>query len=680
MNTLPRHVEIHEEGPRAGPQTEPKTYPLAERAALVDALAAAGLAQIQVASFVSPKRVPQMADAAELFAAIRKRPGTRYTALWLNEAGYERARSVPQVDLVGTLYFYASDAFSRQNSGRGAAQMAQEQRQWVQRYREAALPIEAAYLMTAFGCTLEGEIPEARLAEALRAIAALLRDEDVTLPKLVLADTVGWAHPLAIRRRVELVRTLLPGVRVGLHLHDTRGLGIANAYAALEMGVDLFDASVAGLGGCPFCGHAHGSAAGNVCTEDLVFLCHELGIATGIDLKRCSRRRAGRAPHRPPAGRQADARRHAGRMAAAMIGAAGQVSLAGLFRERARAQPDAPALSDGRITLSYAQLVERVQRLAGGLHRAGLQAGERLAVLSENRLEVVELELAAATLGAIIACLNWRLAGDEQRHCIRLVTPRMVFVSPRHADALAAIDHGVPQVLVFGDDFERLRAGAALDPLPDIDAEAGLVILYTSGTTGLPKGALISQRAMVARAMVYAADYGIGRAHSHIAWSPLFHMAATDHALATLLLGGRLHIADGLDLERIAQLLCTEPVGWLLAMPGVIEPLIDTLRPITDRLIPPRMVGAMADLVPRAQIAELTRLVKAPYLNTFGSTETGLPPASGALLAAGEAPVSLSKRVSSMCQLRLVDADGREVGIDEPGEMTLRTPTLFSGY
>jgi len=238
-----------------------------------------------VASFVSPKRVPQMADADQLFAAIHKRPGTRYTALWLNEAGYQRARAVPQVDLAGTLNFYAYDAFSRQNNGRGAAQMAQEQRQWVQRYREAALPIEAAYLMTAFGCNLEGEITEPHLAEALRGIAALLRDEGLALPKLYLADTVGWANPHAVRRRVDLVRTLLPGVRVGLHLHDTRGLGIANAFAALETGVDLFDASVAGLGGCPFCGHAHGSAAGNVCTEDLVFLCHELGIATGIDLE-----------------------------------------------------------------------------------------------------------------------------------------------------------------------------------------------------------------------------------------------------------------------------------------------------------------------------------------------------------------------------------------------------------
>jgi hydroxymethylglutaryl-CoA lyase len=284
MSDRPTRVEIHEEGPREGFQIEPRTYPLAERAALVEALAEAGCTQIQVASFVSPKRVPQMADAAELFAALRKRPGTRYTALWLNEAGFERARAAPQVDLEGTLYFYASDAFSRHNNGQGAAAFAEGQRAWIAHYRDAGLAVESAYVMTAFGCNLEGEISEARLLEVLHFVAALQREERVALPKLYLADTVGWANPLAVRRRIDLVRRELPGVRVGLHLHDTRGIGMANALAALEHGVDLFDASVAGLGGCPFSGHADGSAAGNICTEDLAFLCHEMGIATGLDL------------------------------------------------------------------------------------------------------------------------------------------------------------------------------------------------------------------------------------------------------------------------------------------------------------------------------------------------------------------------------------------------------------
>jgi acyl-CoA synthetase (AMP-forming)/AMP-acid ligase II len=139
-------------------------------------------------------------------------------------------------------------------------------------------------------------------------------------------------------------------------------------------------------------------------------------------------------------------------------------------------------------------------------------------------------------------------------------------------------------------------------------------------------------------------------------------------------------IQDGLDLDGLCALMETQPLGWLLAMPGMIDPLVDALRAHRRPRIPPRMVGAMADLVPRHQIADLTRLLQAPYLNSFGSTETGLPPASAGLLPPGEVPTSLAKRESSFCRIRLVDADDREVSIDEPGEVAVRGPTLFSGY
>lgn len=285
-NRLPSFVEIHEEGPREGFQMEPPGFSLADRAALVEALADAGLRQIQVASFVNPVRVPQMADAPALFARLARREGTRYTALWLNAQGFARARTTPQVDLMGTLYFYASDAFSRQNNGMGKEAVAAAQRQWVLTYRDAGLGVDAAYIMTAFGCHLEGRISETQIESVLHFIARLQDEEGFVCPKLYLADTVGAANPQSVRQRVALVRRILPQARVGLHLHDTRGIGMANALAALECGVDLFDASVAGLGGCPFSGHAHGSASGNLCTEDLVFLCHEMGIGTGIDLER----------------------------------------------------------------------------------------------------------------------------------------------------------------------------------------------------------------------------------------------------------------------------------------------------------------------------------------------------------------------------------------------------------
>ena len=358
------------------------------------------------------------------------------------------------------------------------------------------------------------------------------------------------------------------------------------------------------------------------------------------------------------------------------------MTVAQLFRQRVRMQPQATALVDaaGRIT-SYAELEQRVARTAGGLAAMGLKRGDRIAVWSENCVEYLELELAAASVGLIVACLNWRLSDEEQRHCIRLVAPSLVVVSQRYLPSLQRLDVGAPKVLELGPTFGPWRDGHEAQP-PDesVDAEDGLVILYTSGTTGLPKGALVSQRAMVARAMVFSSDYGIRGSDSFVAWSPLFHMAATDHSLATLMLGGKVLVCDGLDLPRICAWIEAEPVGWLLAMPGMIEGFIEAIESRKTRPRSVKLVGAMADLVPHQQIARLSELVGAPYFNTFGSTETGIPPASGSLLAAGQLPVSMSKRQSSWCLTRLVDPDGNEVPEGTPGEIAVRGPTLFSGY
>jgi len=305
MSDLPKRVEFHEEGPREGFQIEPRIYPVAQRAALVEALAETGLKAIQVASFVSPKAVPQMADTETLFEAIRRRPDVRYEAIWLNEQGFRRARATPGVDLSGKISLYTSDAFAKRNNNCTAAEMRDRVLRWLDLYAEAGLTIERALVMTAFGCNYEGEIaPERPVAELVWA-HRVCAERGIRLPKVYLADTMGWANPLSVRRLVGMLRDALPDTRVGLHLHDTRGLGPANVLAALEMGVDLFDSSVAGLGGCPFAGHGDARGAGNICTEDMVFLCHEMGIETGVDLEKLieAARLAERIIGRPLSGR-----------------------------------------------------------------------------------------------------------------------------------------------------------------------------------------------------------------------------------------------------------------------------------------------------------------------------------------------------------------------------------------
>jgi acyl-CoA synthetase (AMP-forming)/AMP-acid ligase II len=357
------------------------------------------------------------------------------------------------------------------------------------------------------------------------------------------------------------------------------------------------------------------------------------------------------------------------------------LTVADLLRKQACTRADAIALQDMRGALSYGALDQAASRLAQALLQRGLQAGDRVAVLSENCREYIALQLAAAKTGVVVACLNWRLADAEVTHCLRLVSPRVVFVSARHAPLLARIDHGEPQVVPIETLFDTFLAGAREDdPRIDVDPEQGLVILYTSGTTGLPKGALISQRAMVARAMCFAAEYGIGAEHAYVAWSPLFHMAATDFSLATLMIGGKVVLHDGFDVDRLCDTIERESIGWLVAMPGMVDVLIDGLRRHRTKPRGVRVVGAMADLVPLQQIADLTGLLNAPYINSFGATETGLAPASGALLAPGVVPTSLAKRESGFCRVRLVDADGRDVPPGTPGEAALRGPTLFSGY
>jgi hydroxymethylglutaryl-CoA lyase len=281
LSDLPTRVTLNEEGPREGFQIEPGPIPTATKVRFIEALAETGVGKIDCVSFVNPARVPGMADADEVALAVRRKPGIRYTGLWLNLRGLERALALP-LDVVGAIRLTASDTFCRRNTGIGKVETIAAQRGWMDLYAEREVPLEVGYVMTAFGCNFEGEVPVAAVLEMVGTILDLAAEYEQPQPRVFLADTVGHGSPTSIERVVGAVRDAWPELRLGLHLHDTRGLGIANVWAGLRLGVDHFDAACAGLGGCPFAGHA--GAAGNVATEEVALLCEEAGIETGVDL------------------------------------------------------------------------------------------------------------------------------------------------------------------------------------------------------------------------------------------------------------------------------------------------------------------------------------------------------------------------------------------------------------
>jgi len=282
MSDLPTSVRISEEGPREGFQFEKGPISTERKIALIDALSQTGLDHIQIASFVNPKNVPGMADADEVVDRIAPQPGVTYTALWLNEKGFARALTHERLTNTGTIQLCTSEKFLKRNQNRTAEQQLAGQHAIVEMYKASGIPVERGSIMAAFGCNFEGDIPVERVVSLVGQILDVAKEHGVTPSYVTLADTMAWATPSSIKRVVGALRERWPDLDIALHLHDTRGMAIANAFAGLEMGVTRFDSSVAGLGGCPFAGHT--GAAGNVCTEDLVFMCQEMGIKTGIDL------------------------------------------------------------------------------------------------------------------------------------------------------------------------------------------------------------------------------------------------------------------------------------------------------------------------------------------------------------------------------------------------------------
>lgn len=282
MSDLPASMHIMEVGPRDGLQIEPRILSADEKIRLIETLVDTGIKEIEVGSFVNPKAVPQMAGSDEIASRVTRRDGVLYRALWLNKRGLDQAIANGRIDIDGRLTLTASETFIRRNTNRSIEDTFAEMPDWIATYRQAGVEVNALGLMAAFGCNFEGVIPQAKVISLIARVEQVMKDHGCRFEYITIADTMGWANPLQVKRLVGEVRSKWPELTIKLHLHDTRGAAIANAVAAMELGVREFDSSVGGLGGCPFAGNQ--GAAGNICTEDLVFICEEMGIATDIDL------------------------------------------------------------------------------------------------------------------------------------------------------------------------------------------------------------------------------------------------------------------------------------------------------------------------------------------------------------------------------------------------------------
>ena len=271
--TLPTTVRIREVGPRDGIQSEKAHVETAKKVELIDALSATGLQAIEAVSFVSPKAIPQMADAREVWEGISRREGVFYSALVPNRKGAEIAAEVG-VDGM-QVFIAASDSYNLKNVKRTVEESIPNVSEVMAVANEAGTPVEGT-ISTAFGCPYEGDVPPERVVQVSRWMV----NEGIT--SISYGDTTGMGTPRRVREVIEALREALPDLELNMHFHDTRGTGLANVLTALELGVDYFDASIGGMGGSPY---AEG-ATGNIATEDLVHMLTDMQIETGIDLDR----------------------------------------------------------------------------------------------------------------------------------------------------------------------------------------------------------------------------------------------------------------------------------------------------------------------------------------------------------------------------------------------------------
>lgn len=375
--------------------------------------------------------------------------------------------------------------------------------------------------------------------------------------------------------------------------------------------------------------------------------------------------------------------------------------------KRALLTPDRMALQWNDRRWTYKELNEEVNKLANSLTKIGVKRGERICMMVKNRGECAHILYAAAKIGAIVAFLNWRNTERELREAIEVVTSDTIMVAGDFNEKLRSILGEMPFVkrVVYMDEmgvvdqdiptysfWQLIAEGEASEPQVELNEEDALYIVYTSGTTGVPKGATISHRAEIQRVKSWMANYclqlGQTPDDSCIIRGPFFHVTSIAETFSTHALGGKAIIVDGYPVKEMVDLLEQEQISWLSLSPGMYERFIDEIRSRGEnfKIKGIRAIGSMADITPDEQIRELTMITGAPFFNTYGLTEIGIENFCNNCLPVSKPEDDLSiyaykgKAENFDPEIRLLNSEGKEVAIGEPGELVIRTPMMFSGY
>jgi fatty-acyl-CoA synthase len=367
---------------------------------------------------------------------------------------------------------------------------------------------------------------------------------------------------------------------------------------------------------------------------------------------------------------------------------ASQFTLGDLFRRSARVFASRTAIVSDDIALTYRELDERTDRLARALAAGGLGHGDRITVLSTTRPEYVEVYLAAAKLGLTVIALNTRLHPDELLHCVGLGKPRLMFSSADLApiaERLTQRAEGIERLVRFASrshdpcsEYERLLAAAPAEPVPGVSEPEDIhCVLFTSGTTGRPKGAMISQRASVMRAFRCADWFGLTPEDGMIGWIPMFHTGGDECLQATLLTGGKFATFEHADPPSLFRGIERHRLTWTAMLPGLITDFLHHPQRAQHDLSSLRFTLGYANMMPRV-VQEFTAATDSGFWDTFGQTESSFVVALD-LVAPGEEP-SLRKRPAPLLDVRIVDEEMRDLPIGVPGECVVRGPSVMSGY